>query len=96
MRIGTYNSMLSQIYGQNQTKKSTSTNSTGYTSFVDQVSFSSAGKDMQIAKNALAGVSDVRQSKVDAVRSQIANGTYNVDSDSFAEKLLGAFAAQSQ
>ncbi len=91
MRIGTY-SMINQIYGSKSTKKSTTANSTGYANFKDEVSFSSAGKDMQIAKNALAGVSDVRESKIRDVKSRIDNGTYEVSSSDFASKLLASYA----
>lgn len=93
MRIGTYN-MISQIYGTNSAKKSKSANSTSYASFKDEVSFSSIGKDMQIAKNALAGVPDVRESLVSDIKSRIDNGTYEVSSDDFASKLMDAFAAK--
>lgn len=93
MRIGTY-SMINQIYGSNNTKKSTTANSTGYANFKDEVSFSSAGKDMQVAKSALANVPDVRESKVRDVKSRIDNGTYEVNSSDFAAKLLDSYAAK--
>lgn len=93
MRIGTYN-MISQLYGTNTTKKSTTANSTGYTSFKDEVTFSSLGKDMQVAKNALAGVPDTRAALVSDIKSRMDNGTYDVDSDDFADKLLAAFSAR--
>ncbi len=93
MRIGTYN-MISQIYGSNNAKKTSNTNSTSYASFKDEVSFSSMGKDMQVAKNALAGVSDVRESKVNDIKTRLNNGTYEVSSEDFADKLMSAFAAK--
>ena len=46
MRIGTYN-MISQIYGNTGTKKTKTSGTTGSGSFLDQVSFSSMGKDMR-------------------------------------------------
>ena len=46
---------------------------------------------MQIAKSALANVPDVRQDKVDALKSAIQNGTYQVSNESFAEKLVSAY-----
>ena len=93
MRIGTYN-MISQIYGSNSAKKSTTANSTSYASFKDEVSSSSIGKDMQIAKNALVGVPNTRESLVSDIKSRMDNGTYEVSSDDFAEKLMSAFAAK--
>lgn len=94
MRIGTYN-MINQIYGAKGTKKSNATNGTNYASFKDEVSFSSMGKDMQVAKNALAGVSDVRSAKISELKAQVANGTYNVSPSDFADKLISAYNAQS-
>lgn len=93
MRIGTYN-MINQIYGTNSTKKSKSANGTGYTSFKDEVSFSNMGKDMQIAKNALKGVPDVRESLVGDIKSRVDSGAYEVSSEDFASKLMGAYTAK--
>ncbi len=91
MRIGTYN-MISQIYGQGVSKKSTTSQGTGNASFKDEVNFSSVGKDMQVAKNALAKVPDVREDRVADVKSRYMNGTYDVSSEAFADKLLAAFS----
>ncbi|MBQ8413330.1 MAG: flagellar biosynthesis anti-sigma factor FlgM [Lachnospiraceae bacterium] len=93
MRIGTYN-MISQIYGSTSTKKSNNTNSTSYASFRDEVSFSSMGKDMQIAKNALRTAPDVRESLVNDIKARISNGTYEVSNEDFAAKLMDAYASR--
>ena len=94
MRIGTYN-MVNQIYGSKSTKKSSSVSGTNYASFKDEVSFSSMGKDMQVAKNALAGVSDVRESKISELKTRVQSGTYSVSPEAFADKLMSAYKAQS-
>lgn len=94
MRIGTYN-MINQIYGAKGTKKTNATSGTNYASFKDEVSFSSMGKDMQVAKNALAGVSDVRSARISELKEQVANGTYSVSPEAFADKLISAYNAQS-
>lgn len=90
MRIGAYN-QISQIYGNQSVKKSYNSGTTGAASTTDQVSFSSVGKDMQTAKTALKEVPDVRQDKINALKESIANGTYQVSAESFADKLLAAF-----
>ncbi|MDE7366404.1 MAG: flagellar biosynthesis anti-sigma factor FlgM [Lachnospiraceae bacterium] len=89
MRIDAYN-QINQIYGVNKTKKTGKTGS-GSSATMDQVSFSSIGRDMQVAKTALAKVPDVRQEKVDAIKSSIQNGTYNVSNESFAERLVSVY-----
>ena len=93
MRIGTYN-MISQIYGNNTTKKSAGKNSTSAANFKDEVSFSSLGKDMQVAKNALAGTPDVREALVNDIKTRMKNGTYNVSNEEFADKLLQAYSSR--
>lgn len=91
MRIDAYN-QINQVYGVGKTKKTGKAGSTGNVNTTDQVSFSTIGRDMQIAKAALANVPDVRQDKVDALKSAIQNGTYQVSNESFAEKLVSAYA----
>lgn len=94
MRIGAYN-QVAQIYGNQQVKKNQNSSQINATSTLDQVSFSTVGKDMQIAKNALSSVPDIRQNRVDELRASIANGTYQVSAESFADKLLAAFDEKS-
>lgn len=94
MRIGAYN-QIAQVYGNKPVKKSYRSDTIGATSTMDQVSFSSIGKDMQIAKNALGSVPDVREERVKALKESIANGTYQVSAESFADKLLAAFDEKS-
>lgn len=93
MRIGTYN-MLSQVYGTSTSKKTTQMGGTSTPSFRDEVAFSSKGKDLQVAKKALASVPDVREAKVNDLKNRIANGTYNVSDEDFADKLMSAYASK--
>ena len=88
MRIDAYN-QISQIYGVNGKVKTAQVSRTSQT---DKVEISSFGRDLQIAKQAVANSPDVRTDKVEQLKSQIKNGTYNVDADSFAEMLLQKFS----
>jgi negative regulator of flagellin synthesis FlgM len=47
---------------------------------------------MQVAKNALAKTPDVREDKVNDIKSRLENESYNVDPEAFASKLMSAFA----
>ena len=85
MRIDAYN-QIQQIYGSSSIKK-TEEKKVSTTSFKDQLLLS-AGKDAQIAKQALANTPDVREEVVAPIKEQIDNGTYEVDTDDFAGKLL--------
>ena len=93
MRIGTYN-MISQIYGNTGTKKTKCADTANTGSFLDQVSLSSMGKDMQTAKTALANTPDVRESKIQDLKKRMADGTYDVSVDDFAQKLLDAYSSK--
>lgn len=94
MRIGAY-SQVSQVYGNRSVKKGYGSKTVDVSSATDQISFSVVGKDMQIAKAALSSVPDVREDKVNALKEGIANGTYQVSAEDFADKLMTAFDEKS-
>ena len=88
MRIDAYN-QVAQLYGV-QNKARVQKSQSAY-SVSDQVSISQAGKDFQIAKNAVSGASDIREDKVAQLKQQIDSGSYSVNPDDFASKLLEKF-----
>ena len=92
MRIETYN-QIPGLYKLNKTTKNT--NSASVQSGREQVQISQVGKDYQIAKQAVANASDVREDKVADLKARIAAGTYNVSPDDFASKLLEKYNALS-
>lgn len=94
MRVGTFN-QISQVYGTSGAKKKYNSNQVDFASTLDKVSFSTVGKDMQVAKTALNSVPDVRQDRVNELKAAIANGTYNVSAEDFAEKLMAAYEEKS-
>ena len=88
MRIEAYN-QIAQLYGATSANKTTGTQKSA--SAKDQVTISRAGQDYQIAKQAVSQASDIREDKVADIKSQIEAGTYSVDTNDFAEKLLAKF-----
>lgn len=84
MRIEAY-TQVQQVYQQKNTNKNQKTSST---SFSDQLEISSVGKDFNIAKNAVKNSPDIREEKVASIKEAVQNGTYEVSTDSFANKLL--------
>lgn len=56
----------------------------------DKVSLSSNARDMQIAKDALAQVPEIRTEKVDAARMAVQNGSYEVNPQKIADKMVGS------
>ena len=84
MRIEAYN-QVHQIY---QASKVNKTRQTGSVSHMDQLQFSSLGKEISTAQAALAAAPDIREELTAPIKAQIQNGTYSVDNASFAAKLL--------
>lgn len=94
MRISAYNQMV-KVYGDQSVKKTKATTSVSTASAVDQVSLSTTGRDFQVAKAALSSVPDVREDKVKALKERMANGTYEVSAQDFADKILTAYQNKS-
>ena len=88
MRIGAM-SEVSQLYQSNGTKRKTAVNNSSYAK--DSVEISEFGKDIQVAKQAVAQAEDVRMDRVQELKARIANGTYNVPMGALADKLLSRF-----
>lgn len=83
MRIDAYNT-IQQMYNTQRTAK---TEKTEKKSFRDQVQISGMGKDIQTAKAAVNQAPDIRMDVVAPIKQAIQNGTYSVDTESFANKL---------
>ena len=55
----------------------------------EKVNLSTTAKDVQALKNAISSLPDVREDKVQALKDQIEKGTYKVDAEKVAEKMVG-------
>jgi len=88
MRIEAY-TQVQQIYRPKQSARNQQTDAASGSS--DWLQISTAGKDFQTAKSAVAAVPDVREDLVASIKAKIDNGTYQVSSSAFAEKLLAKF-----
>lgn len=84
MRIEAY-TQVQQLYNA---KKPVKTQGQTRTASSDKIQISSIGKDIQTAKNAVAAADDIREELTAPIKAGIANGTYQVSSESFAEKLM--------
>lgn len=92
MRIETY-AQVQQLYQTSQ-KAPAKTQGTAKTGFRDQLQLSSMAKDTQTAKAAVAQAPDIRTDVVAKIKEQVQSGTYNVDVNSFADKLFAKFEDQ--
>ena len=80
---------VSQLYQSNGTRRKTEVTKSVYTK--DSVEISEFGKDIQVAKQAVAQAEDVRMDRIQELKARIANGTYNVPMGALADKLLSRF-----
>lgn len=87
MRVEAYNK-VTQIYQTNATNKITKTSSV---KAKDQVEISRMGKDYQIAKQAVANATDIRQDKVNEIKKRMESGTYNMNAEEVANKLVDSY-----
>lgn len=89
MRIEAY-SRVAQVYDSTKASKTKSVQRTGSR---DEVQISQAGRDYQVAKQALAETSDIREDKVEQFKEEIAAGSYKVETGAFAAKLIEKYSA---
>ena len=86
MRIDAYN-QIAQLYGVQKTYNTQRTNRTASMGS-DQLQISHMGYSHQAAKNAVAEAADVREDKIARLKAQIQAGTYSVNPEDFANKLM--------
>lgn len=88
MRIEAYNQIAS-IYKTSKTDKVQQPY--GVSTGRDEVQISQLGRDYQIAKQAVAEASDIREDKVAELKTSVQSGKYDVDSGDFASMLLAKY-----
>ncbi len=54
----------------------------------DRVSLSPQARELLKAQRVLAAIPDVREDKVEEIKARIADGTYRIDSDQIAAKMI--------
>lgn len=84
MRIDAFNK-ISQLYKQNCTKQ---VEKTSTVTKKDRVEISQLGRDIQVAKQAVAQSPDIREEKVNALKQRIASGNYNINAEEIADKMI--------
>ncbi len=90
MRIEAYN-QVAQIYQGGKSGKTQK--SYDVAAGRDHVTISQAGYDYQIAKQAVAEASEIREDKVAQLKAKVESGEYQIDSGDFASKLLEKYRA---
>jgi negative regulator of flagellin synthesis FlgM len=82
---------VSQVYKTNTSFKA---GSAGNAYNTDKLEISSFGKEFQVAKTAVSQASDVREDKVEQIKSMLSSGTYSVSSMDFADKIVDGYTAE--
>lgn len=90
MRIDAYN-QVAQLYGVQQQSYSAPNKGKDSSMGSDQLSISQVGYDHQVAKSAVSEASDVREDKVAKIKAMVDAGTYSVNPEDFANKLLNKY-----
>ena len=87
MRVDAYN-QITQLYQVTATKTTTQK---GKKSASDVFEISQAGKDLQVANQAVKDTPEIREDKVNRIKEQLASGTYNVSAEEFANKMINNY-----
>jgi len=87
MRIEAY----SQVQPVYQPPKAAQAQKQGTQHSSDQFRLSDAAIDYQSAKTATKAVPDIREELIAPIKARIMNGTYEVNAEKFAEKLIGKY-----
>ena len=78
---------VQQVYSAKKTNAARKAGSVGR---MDGVEISNIGKEIQVAKQAVANAPDVRAELVEPIKAAVKNGTYAVSAEKFADKLIAA------
>lgn len=81
-------SYVRQVRGDKSGSDATSNSSSGEVLSGDRVQLSPKAKEMQEAKRILGAIPDIREEKVAQIRKEIAEGTYQINSQKIAEKMV--------
>lgn len=87
MRIEAY-TQVQQLY---KTKKPVKAQAGKSANYSDKLQISDVGKDIQTAKAAVAASGDIREDVTAPIKASIQAGTYEVSTESFADKLLAKY-----
>ena len=55
------------------------------------VNLSQASKELRLANETIASAPDVREDKIAEIRDKIESGTYRIDNQAVADKMVGSF-----
>ena len=81
-------SRTGEVRGKASDRKAGKTSDAKQIESNDKVELSNKGRDVAKAKSAALSAPDVNQEKVDRIKKSIASGTYSVDAEKVADRLV--------
>lgn len=79
-----------QLYQRSETVQKDSDHSVnGNAVPQEKVNLSAAARDIQALKGAIAELPEIREKKVEDLKTRIDQGTYNISGEKIAEKIVG-------
>ncbi|MBR3103171.1 MAG: flagellar biosynthesis anti-sigma factor FlgM [Lachnospiraceae bacterium] len=87
MRVDAY-SQIQNLYNVSKPAGNRGSAKTAVPDFKDRLNISGQGKDLQVAKQAVAAAPDIREDRVAALKAAYQSGTYNISANAVADKIL--------
>lgn len=84
--------VVNRVYGTYQAQVTTASKKTEKVDSKDEVALSSEAKDFASIKKMLADIPQVREEKVQDIKTRMDNGTYNVSAQEVASKILSQYS----
>lgn len=84
-------SSISQVYKTYEAKPTVASKKVNSSDKKDKVNVSDQAREFQFALKAAMASPSVREEKVDAIKSQIDNNSYNVSAEEIANKMMSYF-----
>lgn len=90
MKIDAYNKVAQLYQTNNKTTKIKETKAKAKAE-KDKLEISQFGHDINIAKNAVAKVADIREDKIAEIKEKMSQGAYEMSNTELADKLVEKF-----
>lgn len=87
IRVDAY-SQIQNLYNVSKPAGNWGSAKTAVPDFKDRLNISGQGKDLQVAKQAVAAAPDIREDRVAALKAAYQSGTYNISANAVADKIL--------
>ena len=87
IRVDAY-SQIQNLYNVSKPAGNRGSAKTAVPDFKDRLNISGQGKDLQVAKQAVAAAPDIREDRVAALKAAYQSGAYNISANAVADKIL--------